>query len=189
MNSSSDWVSQITTVYDVDVDSRRRSNHILELPPGYDEEQTSLSQTSHTVTHQSRNPPQGFISPLGAPQEVASVNSASHHSNYRPVPQGTGNVAPQQHQLIAVPPSVDQHHNQPYGYHPAAAPPHIAQRNQIPIDEISVRQGYQQGNMLRQIFPGNHDDHSNNSSYSYQSGGPPPDAGPASTNGSTHATR
>ena len=128
----------------------------------------------HTQSpHQSTNPPQGFISPLGAPQqEGASVNSASHHSNYHPVPV---NVAPQQHsQPIAVPPSVDQHHNQPHGYHPVAAPPHIAQRNQILIDEISVRQGYQQGNMPRQIFPGNHNDQqsSNHSSYSYQSGGP-----------------
>ena len=134
----------------------------------------SMSQTSHTVTHQSTNPTQAFVSPLGvAPQEVASVHSApSHHSTYRPVPV---NVAPQQRpQPIAVPPSVDQHHNQPNGYHLAAAPPLIAQRNQMPIDEISVRQGYQQGNLPRQIFQGNQEDQlsSNHSSYSYHSGGP-----------------
>ena len=148
MNSTSDQDSQITTVYEVDVDTRRRSNRILGLPPGHDEDHASLSQTSHIVTHQSTNPTQAFISPLGATQqEAASVHSASHHSNYRPIPV---NVAPQQRpQPIAVPPSVDQHHNHPHGYHPAAAPPHIAQRNQMPIDEISVRQGYQQGNMPR----------------------------------------
>ena len=86
MNSTSDQDSQITTVYDVDVDTRRRSNRILGLPPGHDEDH-SMSQTSHTVTHQSTNPTQAFVSPLGAAlQEVASVHSASHHSTYRPVP-------------------------------------------------------------------------------------------------------
>ena len=95
-----------------------------------------MRSTQHNLKQYTQWP---TSSPLGTQQHAAPFNSASHLSNYCPVHQGADLAAPQQppHHM-AIPPSVKQHHNQPHRYHPTAAPPHIAQRNQIPMDEIRV---------------------------------------------------
>ena len=136
MNSSSDQDSHITTVYDIDVENKRcRSNRILGKPPSYDEEQLHHnSSSSHTATSL-RTPVQGFVSPQGGhPNGAAYPQPHLFPNQDPPLPHANH---------VAAPLSVNQHHPI-QDHHPAAAARPVGPRQQLPIQEIRVQQGYQQ---------------------------------------------
>jgi len=152
MNSSSDLDYDVTTVYNVDMDTRRWSNRLLNRPPSYDEERLQHIRSPTTVPI-IRNPSQqGFVSPAGVPTraEAASYNPTSQHDGRSQ--HGEEYSQPYVYRN-AIPPSVEPHHHNRQGQHPAAAPPPMAQHNQIPIQEIRVQQGYQPPNPPRVIYP------------------------------------
>ena len=142
----------MSPVYDVDMDTHRRSNRLLNRAPSYDEEQLQHIR-SPTAVSILRNPSQqGFVSPAGAPigAEAASYNPTSQHDSRS---QHGEEYSQQYVYCNAIPPSVEPHHHNLQGQHPAAAPPLMAQRNQISIQEIRVQQGYQPPNPPRAIYP------------------------------------
>ena len=148
MNSSSDQDSNISTVYDVDVDTRHRSSRLQNRNPSYDEEQLSHVHSPQPTTTDARNASQpGFVSPSGVPNGPSVASYGSSQREVQGIQPDANYLTQPQPNRTAIPPSVQPQQYNPQGHHQVAAPPPRAQRNQIPIQEIRIQPEYHQGQL------------------------------------------